>query len=163
MKEIDYKFLNGKILSISDEHLLDTATPTSILTLSPSPTTTPSPIPTPTTIPTPTITPTPVPTHIPQPQVSPEDIHGFMERFAGQYGIDVNVLRHIAVCESGFNPLAINALYAGLFQFNTSDPISAIVFIPDFIAQFHNKLIVFAKFYALHLRNYITVNIAIYR
>ena len=120
MKEIDYKFLNGKILSISDEHLLDTATPTSILTLSPSPTTTPSPIPTPTTIPTPTITPTPVPTHIPQPQVSPEDIHGFMERFAGQYGIDVNVLRHIAVCESGFNPLAINALYAGLFQFNTS-------------------------------------------
>jgi soluble lytic murein transglycosylase-like protein len=43
-----------------------------------------------------------------------------MERFAGQYAVDVNVLRHIAVCESGFNPSAVNGLYAGLYQFNVT-------------------------------------------
>lgn len=120
MERIDNIFLNGKVLSISGESPQDTVLSTPELTITPSPTTTPTPIPTPTTIPTPTATPTPTPTHIPQPQVSSEEIHGFMERFAGQYGIDVNVLRHIAVCESGFNPLALNGPYAGLFQFNTT-------------------------------------------
>jgi soluble lytic murein transglycosylase-like protein len=32
--------------------------------------------------------------------------------------VDPNVLRHIAVCESGFNPLASNLAYAGLYQFS---------------------------------------------
>ena len=71
---------------------------------------------TPTTVPT--NTPTPTPTHIPQPVVSSEEIHKLMERFAGQYGVDVNVLRHIATCESGFNPSAVNSGYVGLYQFN---------------------------------------------
>ncbi|MEJ2441741.1 MAG: transglycosylase SLT domain-containing protein, partial [Patescibacteria group bacterium] len=54
----------------------------------------------------------------PQPVFSAEEIHGFIERFAGQYGVDPNVLRHLAVCESGFNPLAVKLNYVGLFQFS---------------------------------------------
>ncbi|KKR10991.1 MAG: hypothetical protein UT39_C0012G0013 [Candidatus Woesebacteria bacterium GW2011_GWA1_39_21] len=100
----------------------------SIQNLGTSPTSTeapkPSPIESPTTTPppSPTAIPTKIPTTtpIPQPKVSSEEIQGFMERFSGQYGIDVNVLRYVAVCESGFNPSAINGPYAGLFQFNTS-------------------------------------------
>ncbi len=77
---------------------------------------TPSPTPKPTPKPSPTITPTPVPTPTP---VAPEAIHGFIDRFAAQYNVDVNVLRYIAVCESGFNPSAINRNhdYVGLYQF----------------------------------------------
>lgn len=53
----------------------------------------------------------------PQPTFTSAEINGFIERFASQYGIDPNVLRHIAVCESGFNPMASNLGYAGLYQF----------------------------------------------
>ncbi|MGB6881989.1 MAG: transglycosylase SLT domain-containing protein [Microgenomates group bacterium] len=88
---------------------------------SPTPTPTEEPTPIPTEKPTPTLSPTPTispsPTPEPLPPVSPEEIHGFIERFAAQYGVDPNVLRHIAVCESEFNPLAINNSYVGLFQF----------------------------------------------
>lgn len=89
------------------------------LTLTPSPSPSPSPTPvltpTPSPIPTPTFTPTPTP--IPLPTYSSEEIHGFIERFAGQYAVNPNVLRHIAVCESGFNPEAQSLSYAGLYQF----------------------------------------------
>ena len=54
------------------------------------------------------------------PPVSPQEIHAFIERFSAQYGVDPNVMRHIAVCESGFNPLAINGPYIGLYQFGKS-------------------------------------------
>jgi len=57
---------------------------------------------------------------ITQPKYSQEEIHGFIERFASQYSVDPNVLRHIAVCESGFNQFALNGPYAGLFQFGRS-------------------------------------------
>ena len=95
-------------------------TATSTLTLTNTPTPSPSPTPTPTLTPslTPTVTPTSTP--IPQPPVTSEQIHGFIERFASQYGVDPNVLRHIAVCESGFNPLAANGPYVGLYQFSVS-------------------------------------------
>lgn len=88
-------------------------TPTPTPTLIPSPTSIPTPIPTP--IPSPTVIPTPSP--VPPPPVRPEAIHGFIERFAAQYNVDPNVLRHIAVCESGFNPMAVKLSYAGLYQF----------------------------------------------
>jgi len=78
----------------------------------------PTPTPTPSPTPKPTKTPKPTPTPIPQPVFSSEEIHGFIERFAGQYGVDPNVLRHLAVCESGFNPLAEKLNYVGLFQFS---------------------------------------------
>jgi hypothetical protein len=85
----------------------------STLTPTPSPTMTPTPTPKPTTTPTPI--PTPPPT--PQPPVSSEQIHAFIDQFAGQYNVDANILRHIAICESGLNPLAKKLTYAGLYQF----------------------------------------------
>ncbi len=98
-----------------------------ILALTPSPTLTPTPTPEPTKTPTPTLKsaptptlspiPTPTPTSVPQPRVSSEQINSFIERFANQYGVDPSVLRYIAVCESGFDPLATNFVYAGLYQF----------------------------------------------
>jgi hypothetical protein len=87
-----------------------------VINPSPLPTNTPIPSPKPTATETPS--PFPTATPIPQPNFTSSEIHAFMERFSGQYGIDVNVLRHIAICESGFKPSAINGPYAGLFQFN---------------------------------------------
>lgn len=108
------KIGEGNVLSENIENDQDKISPAPTMTPSPSPTLTPTPTPSPT--PKPTNTPTP--TTIPQPKFSSQEIQGFMERFAGQYGDDVNILRHIAVCESGFNPSSINGPYAGLFQFN---------------------------------------------
>ncbi len=87
-----------------------------------------TPKPTPIETPTPTVSPTPKPIKTPEPTPestpdpipllsSPEESHGFVERFAGQYNVDPNVLRHIAVCESGFNAHAVNGSYVGLYQF----------------------------------------------
>ncbi len=89
-----------------------TPTPTSTPTPTPEPTATPTPEPTATAAPTVTATPTPAPT------ASSGEINGFIDRFSAQYGVDPNVLRHTAVCESGFNPGAVNGSYAGLFQFD---------------------------------------------
>lgn len=89
-------------------------------TLSPTPFPTPSPEPT--SSPKPTIKPTikPTPTPIPQPQFTQSQIYEFTNRFAGQYGVDPNVIRHIAQCESGFNPNAKYLNYVGLFQFDAA-------------------------------------------
>lgn len=104
----------GEVLSQQVIEVIDSPTPTPSPTSSPSPTNTP--------IPLSTSSPTPqaasqTPTPIPLPTVSPQEVHGFIERFATQYSVDPNVLRHIAVCESGFNPLSVRLSYAGLFQF----------------------------------------------
>lgn len=91
-------------------NIYPTNTPTPSPTLTPTPTFTPTPIP--------TSTPSLTPTSVPQPYYSQEQIHSFIDRFSGQYGVDANVLRHIAICESGFNQKSSNDSYAGLFQFN---------------------------------------------
>jgi len=113
---IYYKNSKSKVLSKTSEISLVGMSPTSTVSQIPTQTPSPSLTSTPTTVPT--NTPTPTPTHIPQPVVTSEEIHKLMERFAGQYVVDVNVLRHVAVCESGFNPNASNHGYAGLYQFN---------------------------------------------
>lgn len=82
----------------------------------PFPTKTPSPKPTPKPTAKPTVKPTPTEAPIVD-MVSSEEINRLIDGFAGQYGIDPNVLRHIAICESGFNPSATNGPYVGLFQF----------------------------------------------
>ena len=111
---------NGNVLGI-----IVRVTPTSginlTITLTVTPTLIPTSSPTPTIKLSPTSEPTltPTPTFIPLPQFSSQEIHAFIERFAGQYGVDPNVLRHIAVCESGFNAGSVNGDYAGLFQFST--------------------------------------------
>ena len=40
-----------------------------------------------------------------------------IDRFSAQYSVDPNVLRHLAICESGFNSSAVNGAYVGLYQF----------------------------------------------
>jgi soluble lytic murein transglycosylase-like protein len=44
----------------------------------------------------------------------------FIDRFGGQYGVSPDVLRYIALCESGFDPFAKKLSYVGLFQFGPS-------------------------------------------
>ncbi len=108
-------FLKGEVLSSEYFIASDgsyTLDPTPESTITPTPSSTPEPTE------TPSPTPVPTPTPIPQPVFSPEEIHNFIERFAGQYAVDPNVLRHLAVCESGFNPLAEKLNYVGLFQFS---------------------------------------------
>jgi hypothetical protein len=96
-------------------------------TPSPTPTVIPFPTPTitpiPTKIPKPTATPTRKPTPTPTPKPTPvtsEKINGFIDKYSSQYSVDPNKLRHIALCESGFNSSAVNGQYVGLFQFNST-------------------------------------------
>jgi soluble lytic murein transglycosylase-like protein len=42
-----------------------------------------------------------------------------IDDISGQYGVDPNVIRHMAVCETGFNAAARNHQYGGLFQFDS--------------------------------------------
>ncbi len=112
-------FMKGEVLSQEYVVVEDGS-----LTLESStdPTVSPTPTPTPeqTKISSPIPSPSPSPTPIPQPIFSPEEIHDFIERFAAQYGVDPNVLRHIAVCESGFNPSVTKLNYVGLYQFSSN-------------------------------------------
>jgi len=91
-----------------------------IPTPTPLPTSTPTPTPTPKPTPTPRPTPKPTPTPRPQPKFTSQEIYEMTNKYAGVYGVDANVIRHIAICESGFNPLAHNYIYAGLFQYTAS-------------------------------------------
>lgn len=72
-------------------------------------------------IPVTTIVPTPTPIPTPTPDVwSPPDLEPLFSRYAGQYGVDQNVLERIANCESHFNPNARSGDYLGMFQFSTN-------------------------------------------
>ena len=84
------------------------------------PTETPSPSPEETTKPSPTPKPATIPS--PKPTATPftGNLAAIFDQYTGQYGVDPNYLRHIAECESGFNPAAINGPYAGLFQFHAN-------------------------------------------
>lgn len=99
----------------SKKVLAEATVTTPTQTPSPSPTVTPTP--TPILTPIPTATPKPSSTPVPRPQYSSSEVNSFVERFAAQYGVDPNVMRYIALCESGFNPSAARLSYAGLFQF----------------------------------------------
>ena len=89
------------------------------ITVTPAPTLTPTPTPTPlpTATPTPKPTPIPTPTPKPQPKVTSEEIYNMINKYSAEKGVDPNVIRHLAICESGFNPAAKNYIYGGLFQF----------------------------------------------
>ncbi|MCX6816381.1 MAG: transglycosylase SLT domain-containing protein [Candidatus Beckwithbacteria bacterium] len=80
---------------------------------SPSPSPTPSPI----ASLKPSLSPQPSFVPLPSPAVS-QEINAFIDKFSAQYGVNPNVLRHLAICESGFNSRAKNGIYAGLFQFS---------------------------------------------
>lgn len=51
------------------------------------------------------------------PTATSAEVNGFIDRFSSQYGVDPNILRYIAICESGFSSNAKNGPYIGLFQF----------------------------------------------
>lgn len=92
--------------------------PTPLKNLTPTPTT--SPIVTPSPLQSSTPTPVKTPTSMPQIKYSSQEINSYIDRFAGQYSVDPNIIRHIALCESGFNANAKYLSYGGLFQFSTS-------------------------------------------
>lgn len=104
---------NKKVLGLNERTI---STPETAI----APSQTPSPTPTPTNSPTPKPTNTPTPTPKPTPAIPPAtsaEVNGFIDRFSAQYGVDPNVLRHIAICESGFRSNAKNGPYIGLYQF----------------------------------------------
>jgi len=89
------------------------------ISITPTITSSPTETFTPTASPSATLTPTPTKTPkfpIPKP-VSSAEVNVMIERFAAQYSVDPNVMRHLAICESGFNSSAINGVYVGLYQF----------------------------------------------
>lgn len=98
-------------VQLTHEDPAPTLTPTSSPTPTPTLTATPTP-------PKPTATPTPTPE--PAEAYSGKEMQSFIEQYAGQYGVDPNVLRYVAVCESGLNPSAMNGPYGGLYQFSAS-------------------------------------------
>lgn len=110
--EVTYLYINNSKKTGQKVLAEATISPTASPTPSPTPTTTPTPTPSPT--PKPTKKPTPVPTPSP---ATPSEINGLIDRFSSQYSVDPNVMRHIAICESGFNPNAVNGPYIGLYQF----------------------------------------------
>ena len=85
-------------------------------TFIPTPTNTPTPLPTNTPIPTATHTPTVTP--IPTPITAPGILENWFNQYANQYGVDPQLLKRIAYCESEFNQTALNGIYFGIFQFN---------------------------------------------
>lgn len=106
---------NGEGTKVLGINISATNTPT--ISPSPTPTNTPTPTPSPTPTLTPTPKPTPTPTMVIPAMESSQTVYGFIDRFAAQYNVDPNVLRYIAVCESGFKSNAVNGPYIGLFQF----------------------------------------------
>ena len=90
---------------------LPSSGPIITITTSPTPSPSPSPSPSPTPIPT--------PTPVPQPEFTHEQINQMIDQIGRIYSVDPNVLRHLAICESTFNPNAVNGPYAGLYQFDT--------------------------------------------
>ena len=74
--------------------------------------------PTPTLAPTSTPTPTPTPTPTIMPIPEPYDAISLVLKYAGEYGVDDNILFTIGQCESGFNTTSVNGPYGGIYQFH---------------------------------------------
>jgi len=79
---------------------------------------------------TPFLTPTPTPTIISSPTPSPiivleKDLDNLFTKFSNEYGVDKNLLKKIANCESGLNLNADSGNYKGLFQFSEQTWINA--------------------------------------
>ena len=115
----------------SDSEVLSITIETKEAEITPSPTpvvtNTPTPVPIKTNIPTllPSATPIPTPTPTIQPTPiaqapSPADLENFFARYANEYGVDINMLKRIADCESHFNPAAINGPYGGMYQYTVT-------------------------------------------
>ena len=105
---------DGQVLSYYEEPL-NSPTPSNTPTL--IPTETPSPIPTKIPTPAPTDIPTAVPTKI---IIAPSDLEPLFDEFSEKFGVDENLLKKIANCESHFNQGVWKEPYAGMYQFSES-------------------------------------------
>jgi hypothetical protein len=112
----------ASLLAILGSHLFPSPRPmvlsaefeiTPIPTIVPS--STPTPSPRPTLVPSPTLKITPTPAF----SYTPGEIYEMYNQAAIRYSVSADVLRHIARCESGFNPSAKNYIYLGLYQFDS--------------------------------------------
>jgi len=69
---------------------------------------------------------TPVPTETPVPTLqsittAPTDLDSLFTKYANEFGVDNELLKKIAKCESGFNPTSNNSdMYLGMYQFSSS-------------------------------------------
>lgn len=104
-------------------------TPTPVVSPTPSATLAPTPQATPmasaTLQPTPVASPaaTPKPSPTPAPSVAratSAEMDGWFNEYAGSSSVSIELLRKIAVCESGYNQFARNGIYGGLYQFSSS-------------------------------------------
>ena len=68
---------------------------------------------------TPTPKPKPTPKLLPSPATATQMDAWFTE-YANNQSVSIEMLRKIAICESGYNQFAQNGIYGGLFQFSTS-------------------------------------------
>ncbi|MBI5044888.1 MAG: transglycosylase SLT domain-containing protein [Candidatus Levybacteria bacterium] len=87
-----------------------------------TPSITPTPLPTATPTPLPTATPTPTlppPTPPPTLPPTPQELEQLFDNYSQQFGVDKELLKRIANCESGFNPNAQSLDYGGMFQFSS--------------------------------------------
>ncbi len=91
-------------------------------TVIPTPTATPQVTPTPTTTPKATPKATPKPTMAPV--VAHADIESLFQQHASTHGVDAEIMKKIAQCESGMRPEATNGPYGGMFQFVSSTWVS---------------------------------------
>lgn len=74
-----------------------------------------------TPMPTPTPKPTKTPTPSPKPRFMPAGAFDeLIALYSNKESVDPGLLKKIAVCESGLNAMAVNGLYAGLYQFSES-------------------------------------------
>jgi hypothetical protein len=108
-----------------------------LVTIMPTPTTTPSPTPVPTITPLPakktlpsipakeitTLSPTVIPTTI-QLATNISEHEAYFDQYSNQYGVDKNLLKKIAQCESGMRANATNGIYGGMYQFASSTWVS---------------------------------------
>ena len=94
--------------AIIDRELELTPIPEAAITAAPSP--------------KPTVKPeaTPAPTKTPAAVLPASDYEPLFEKWAVHFGIDINLLKHIARCESRFNPGAVGGIYGGMYQFSAS-------------------------------------------
>lgn len=98
------------IFQTSSPQVLAASTKATTESNPPQPTETPIP---PTATPTPTALPTPQPT-----EPATTDLDSLFNKYGSQYSVNVDQLKKIANCESGFNTNSDTGLYAGMFQFS---------------------------------------------
>jgi len=57
-------------------------------------------------------------------EITTGDVEEFFGKYSSQFGVDPELLKRIANCESSFNPNARNLDYGGMYQFSEESWIS---------------------------------------